>query len=59
MKFKQQIIEVHPSIKFNFYFSNIEMNFLDTVAYKTESGKLETKLYRKELDRQTYLHRKS
>ena len=35
------------------------MNFLDTVAYKTESGKLETKLYRKELDRQAYLHRKS
>ena len=59
MKFKQQINEVHPSIKFDFNFSNKEINFLDTVVYKTQSGKLETKLYRKESDRQAYLHRKS
>ena len=59
MKFKQQINEVHPSIKFDFNFSNKEINFLDTVVCKTQSGKLETKLYRKESDRQAYLHRKS
>ena len=59
MKFKQQINEVHPSIKFDFNFSNKEINFLDTVVYKTQSGKLENKLYRKESDRQAYLHRKS
>ena len=59
MKFKQQINEVHPSIKFDFNFSNKEINFLDTVVYKTQSGKLETKLYRKESDRQAYLHCKS
>ena len=59
MKFKQQINEVHPSIKFDFNFSNKEINFSDTVVYKTQSGKLETKLYRKESDRQAYLHRKS
>ena len=59
MKFKQQINEVQPSIKFDFDFSNKEINFLDTVVYKTQSGKLETKLYRKESDRQAYLHRKS
>ena len=59
MKFKQQINEVHPSIKFDFNFSNKEINFLDTVVYKTQSGKLETKLYGKESDRQAYLHRKS
>ena len=52
MKFKQQLNEVHPSIKF-------DLNFLDTVVYKTQSGKLETNLYRKESDRQAYLHRKS
>ena len=46
MKFKQQINEVHPSIKFDFNFSNKEK-------------KLETKLHRKESDRQAYLHRKS
>ena len=59
MKFKQQINEVHPSIKFDFNFFNKEINFLDTVVYKTQSGKLEIKLYRKESDRQAYLQRKS
>ena len=59
MKFKQQINEVHLSIKFDFNFSNKELNFLDTVLYKIQSGKLETKLYRKESDPQAYLHRKS
>ena len=58
MKFKQQINEVHPSIKFDLNFSNKEISFLDTVVYKTQSGKLGTKLYRKESDRQAYLHRK-
>ena len=51
MKFKQQINEVHRSIKFDFNFSNKEINFLDTIVYKTQSGKLETKVYRKESDR--------
>ena len=46
--FKQQINKVHPSIKFSFYFS------IDTVVYKTQSSKLETKLYKKESDRQAY-----
>ena len=59
MKFKQQINEIHSSIKFNFNFSTKEINFLDTVFYKIQSGKLETKLCRKESDRQAYLHRKS
>ena len=58
IKFKQQINEVHLSIKFDFNFSNKEIDFLDAVIYKTQSGKLETKLYRKESDRQAYLYRK-
>ena len=57
MKFKWKINKVHRSIKFDFNFSNKEINVLDTVVYKT--GKLETKLYRKESERQAYLHRKS
>ena len=40
-------------------FSNKEINFLDAVVYKTQSGNLETKLYRKESNRQDYLHCKS
>ena len=59
MKFKQQINQVRPSIKFDFNFANKEINFLDSVVFKTQSGKLETKFYRKESDRQGYLHRKS
>ena len=42
MKFKQHINEVHRSIKFDFNFSSKEINFLDIVVYKTQSGKLET-----------------
>ena len=41
-----------------FLIKNKEINFLDTVVHKTQSGKLETKLYSKESDRQAYLHRK-
>ena len=58
-KFKQQINKVHSSIKFDFDFSNKEINFVDTAVYKRQLGKLEYKLYRKESDGQAYLHRKS
>ena len=34
------------------------MNFLDTVVHKTQSGKLEIKLYRIESDLQPDLNRK-
>ena len=50
MKFKQQINKIHPSIKSDLNFSIKEINVLDTVVYKTQSDKLETKLYRKESD---------
>ena len=55
MKFKKQINEVHPTIKFSFNFSNKEISFLDTVVYKTQQGKLETKLYRMLIRRQNNL----
>ena len=48
IKFKQHINEIHSSIKFNFNFSRKEINFLHSVIYKTQSSKLETKIYRKE-----------
>ena len=59
LEFKQRIEEVYPSIKFDFKFSNKEINFLDTVVCKTPTGKLDTNLYTKHTDRQTYLLRKS
>ena len=48
MKCKQRINEVHPSIKFDFNFSDKEIHFLDIVVYKTQSG-----------IRPAYVHRKS
>ena len=59
LELKQQINEVHPYIKFDFTFLNKEINFLDTVLYKTPTGKRETRLYTKDRDRQPYLHCKS
>ena len=59
LEFKQQINEVHPSIKFDFKFLNKEINFLDTVVYKTLIAKLETKLYSNNTNQQAYLHCKS
>ena len=59
LELKQRVNEVHPSTKFDFKFSNKEINFLDTVVYKTLTGKFITKLYTKATDRQLHLPRKS
>ena len=59
LEFKQRINEVHSSINFDSKFSNKDINFLDTVVYKALTGKLETKLYMKDSNRQAYLHHKS
>ena len=58
-KLKQQINKVHSSIKFDFTYFYYETNFSDIVVYKTDSGKLENKINRKESDRQVYLHHMS
>ena len=59
LEFKLWINEVHPYIKFDFKFSNKEINFLDTVLHKTQTSKLGTKLYTKDIYWQAYLHSKS
>ena len=59
LQFTSKINEVHPSIKFDFNFSKTQIHFLDITITKTSTGKLLTTLYRKEIDRQSYLHRKS
>ena len=45
-------------IKFDFNYSKTQIHFLDITITKT-TRKLLTPLYRKEIDRQSYLHRKS
>ena len=46
-------------MKFDFNFFNKEINFLNIVVFKTHSSRLETKVYRKDSERQDYLHCKS
>ena len=53
-----KINECHPSIKFEYEMSKIEINFLDTIVFKVDN-KLRIKLYAKPTDRQSYLRSKS
>ena len=50
---------VHATIKFECKYSNKEINFLDTIVCICRSNTLITKLYKKETDRNAYLHYKS
>lgn len=59
LEFTQRINEVHLSIKLDFKFSNKEIDFLDTVVYKTPTRKLESKLHAKDSDQQPSLNHKS
>ena len=49
----------HPTIKFDAKYSKTSIEFLDTRIYKSPEGKLQTTLYTKPTDRQSYLHSKS
>ena len=52
-EFISKISEVHLSIKFDF---KTQIYFLVITIAKTSTGKLSTALYKKEIDRQFYLH---
>ena len=58
-EFIGNINQVYLSIKFNFNYSSNSVNFLDTTAKKSSTGKLLTTLFKKETYCQAYLHRKS
>ena len=58
-QFIPKINEVHPSFTFDFNYSKTQIHFLDITITKTSTGKLLTTLYSKEIDQQSYLHRKS
>ena len=58
-QFLEEIIQVHPTIKFDYEISKTEEHFLDITIYKDTNGKLATKLFTKPTDRQAYLHRDS
>ena len=49
----------HPTIKFETKYSYMEINFLDTTVKITSSNELVTTPYKKETERNTFLHCKS
>ena len=57
--FINYINQVHPKIKFDIQYSYKEINFLDTKVQITNNGQLQTTLYKKPTDRQSFLHKKS
>ena len=54
-----QLNTLHPTIKFDVKYSLTLIEFLGTSIYKSTDGKLQTTLYTKPTDRQSYLHSKS
>ena len=57
--FNKDLNEKHPTIRFEFEISQKQVNFLDTTVYIAANKEIKTKLYTKETDTHTYLHRKS
>ena len=59
LSFLENLNEKHPSINFDFKYSKIEIEFLDTKIYKDTNGKLCLTIYHKPTDWQNYLNFKS
>ena len=57
-QFFKELNKKHPPIKFDYKASKDRIVFIGTEIY-LHNGKLHTKIYRKETDRQHYLHMKS
>ena len=49
----------HPSIKFEFRYSQTKVQYLDVLIYKDQNNMLQTTIYRKQIDRQNYLEAQS
>ena len=55
LDFMSDLNKKHPSIKFEFKYSQTKIEFLDVLAYKDRNNVLQTIIYRKQTDRQNYL----
>ena len=53
------ISKQHPTIKFDFVISKETISFLDTKVFMDKDRNIQTTVYHKETDRQSYLHSKS
>ena len=59
MTFIKELNEKHKTIKFDFQISPKEIAFLDATLYKDKNSNIQTTLYRKPTDQQTFSHAKS
>ena len=57
--FIQVLNSKHQSIRFEFNISTLKMEFLDVLLYKDQNHNIQTTLYKKPNDHQSYLHAKS
>ena len=58
LDFMSDLNKKHPSIKFQFKYSQAKIEFLDVLVYK-DHNKLQTTIYRKQMDQQNYLDARS
>ena len=59
LKFINELNQKHKTIKFDFKYSKTKIELSDVLVYKEINNKLQTTLYKKPTDRQSYLHANS
>ena len=59
LDFMSDLNKKHPLIKFEFKYSQIKIEFLDVLVYKDQNSMLQTAIYRKQTDQQSYLDAQS
>ena len=59
LEFMSDLNKKHPSIKFEFKYSQTKIEFLDVLVYKDHNNMLQTTIYRKQTDRQNCLDARS
>ena len=55
LDFMSDLNKKHPSIKFEFKYSQTKIEFIDVLVYKYHNNMLQRTIYRKQTDRQNYL----
>ena len=55
LDFMSYLNKKHPSMKFEFKYSQTKIEFLDVLVYKDQNNMLQTTIYRKQTDQQNYL----
>ena len=59
LNFMSDLNKKHPSIKFEFKYSQTKIEFLDVLVCKDQNNMQQTTIYRKQTDRQNYLDARS